>query len=273
MVGIYKITNTVNQKIYIGQSIDIKKRFSRHKTSAFNKNSTMYNSSFYKAIRKYGLSAFTFEILEECPKDVLDDKEQQYIKQYQSNDARYGYNMTEGGKDCPSAPQKLNQDKAKQIVLELKNTNKTNQQIASQFGVSEACVRQIGYGEIWHFDKESYPIRTKRPRSSNGVHVKPRPRITNRCAHCGKNIWKESTMCAECQRNWQKEQSYNKLPDPIILAQKITSLGFFATGKEFNVSDTTIRKWCKKLQIPHTKKELSVWYHKRINGTNTTCYE
>ena len=107
MVGIYKITNTVNQKIYIGQSINIKKRLSRHKTSAFNENARMYNSNFYKAIRKYGLSAFTFEILEECPKDALDDKEQQYIKQYQSNDARYGYNMTEGGKDCPSPPQKL----------------------------------------------------------------------------------------------------------------------------------------------------------------------
>lgn len=273
MVGIYKITNTVNQKIYIGQSINIKKRLSRHKTSAFNENARMYNSNFYKAIRKYGLSAFTFEILEECPKDALDDKEQQYIKQYQSNDARYGYNMTEGGKDCPSTPQKLTQDKAKQIVLELKNTNKTNQQIASQFGVSEACVRQIGYGEIWHFDEESYPIRTKRPRSPNGKHVKPRSRITNRCTPCEKNIWQKSTLCAECQRNWQKEQSYNRLPDPIILAQQIVSLGFFATGKEYNVSDTIIRKWCKKLQIPHTKKELAVWCQKRINDINNTCHE
>ena len=51
--GIYKITNLVNNKVYIGQSTNILKRFNAHKSRAFNPKNSQYESHLYRAIRKY----------------------------------------------------------------------------------------------------------------------------------------------------------------------------------------------------------------------------
>lgn len=59
MIGIYKITNNINNKIYIGQSVHIKRRWAEHcKPSS--------DSLISKAIKKYGKDNFTFEIIEKC---------------------------------------------------------------------------------------------------------------------------------------------------------------------------------------------------------------
>lgn len=87
--GIYKITNKINNKIYIGQSVDIIDRFRRHKRAKDD-------YIIHKAIRKYGVDNFTFEIIEECPREELDDKEKFWIKYYNSF-SNNGYNMTPGG--------------------------------------------------------------------------------------------------------------------------------------------------------------------------------
>lgn len=95
MIGIYKITNIINGKTYIGQSVNIEKRFKTHKTNAFNKKNKEYNKLLYRAFRKYGIENFIFEIIEECPKEMLNEKESHYIKLYNSN--INGYNLTNGG--------------------------------------------------------------------------------------------------------------------------------------------------------------------------------
>ena len=64
MIGIYKITNKLNNKSYIGQTIDIERRWRSHKTEPFNPNSDAYNTLFYRAIRKYGIDSFIFEIID-----------------------------------------------------------------------------------------------------------------------------------------------------------------------------------------------------------------
>lgn len=70
MIGIYKITNTVNNKKYIGQSVNIMDRWREHRKRA--NNGTAY---LYQAMRKYDISNFVFEILEECLVEELNDKE------------------------------------------------------------------------------------------------------------------------------------------------------------------------------------------------------
>lgn len=86
--GIYKITNKTNGKAYIGASENIKKRFGNHK---YQKGSSMY-----PIIKKYGKENFTFEILEECSKSKLIDKEKYYIKLHGTKIPN-GYNLTDGG--------------------------------------------------------------------------------------------------------------------------------------------------------------------------------
>ncbi len=98
--GIYKITNKYNNKSYIGKSKHIELRWKQHTTEPFNPNSDAYNTLFYRAIRKYGLSAFDFSILEECTENQLNEREKYWIQYYNTfilNPNSCGYNMTIGG--------------------------------------------------------------------------------------------------------------------------------------------------------------------------------
>ena len=91
---IYKVTNTVNGKVYIGQTIhELHKRQIKHFSKANEEKPSMY---FHKALKKYGKDSFTWDIIEQCSsKRELDDMEFHYIKQYDS--FKNGYNMTLGG--------------------------------------------------------------------------------------------------------------------------------------------------------------------------------
>ena len=73
MIGIYCIRNKVNNKIYIGSSVDIDRRFRKHRTQLNTKVHS--NKHLIKAYHKYGKDNFEFIILEECLKEDLIDRE------------------------------------------------------------------------------------------------------------------------------------------------------------------------------------------------------
>lgn len=73
--GIYCITNKINNKQYIGQSVDIKKRFREHCFSARHPENKDYNMPIHLAMAKYGIENFQIEILELCNRDKLNEKE------------------------------------------------------------------------------------------------------------------------------------------------------------------------------------------------------
>lgn len=91
--GIYYIKNTLNNNMYIGQSVNIRTRFSAHKSSL--KNNKHYNEKLQEDFNKYGMNIFEFGVLEECKRESLDEKEQYYIKKY--NTVESGYNNASGG--------------------------------------------------------------------------------------------------------------------------------------------------------------------------------
>ena len=95
MIGIYKIENLTNGKCYIGQAVNIQKRWNAHKNVYTKENDIAYNYPLYRAFRKYGIDKFEFTILEECKVEDLNAKEVEYIKKY--NSFFGGYNQTLGG--------------------------------------------------------------------------------------------------------------------------------------------------------------------------------
>lgn len=97
--GIYKITNKINNKIYIGCSINIEHRWSQHKWESQNSKLPTYNYSLHQAFRKYGIENFSFEIIEECEESLLNEKEIYWIDFY--NSYQKGYNETKGGDRGP----------------------------------------------------------------------------------------------------------------------------------------------------------------------------
>lgn len=91
MVGVYKITSP-SKKIYIGQSVDIKKRWKYHKSVYKNKKSKLYSSFI-----KYGVDNHTFEIIALCLKEDLNDMEKYYVDLFQTFNSKKGLNLKDGG--------------------------------------------------------------------------------------------------------------------------------------------------------------------------------
>ena len=93
---IYKITNKINGKSYIGQTIqNVKERFYQHCATKCSK--AVSNMAIHRAIKKYGKSNFTVEVIEEIDSANLNDRERYWIKCY--NSYNNGYNSTKGGQD------------------------------------------------------------------------------------------------------------------------------------------------------------------------------
>lgn len=93
ITGIYKITNQENDKCYIGQSVDVAKRWKDHAKCGLGIDAPQGNK-LYKEMQEIGIWNFSWELLEECPREQLNEKEKFYIELYQSKD--YGYNTTKG---------------------------------------------------------------------------------------------------------------------------------------------------------------------------------
>lgn len=145
MIGIYKITNKLNGKSYIGLSTNIERRWEDHKNP--------YNwerenkKSLYQAFKKYGLNNFKFEILEECSPKDLSSKEKYYIELY---DTFYnGYNSTSGGEDFKydSHPgHKLTQEDIKDIRTRYNNLERKNE----VYNLYRDRIGESGFHKIWN---------------------------------------------------------------------------------------------------------------------------
>lgn len=89
VTGIYKITNMLTQECYIGQAVDVAKRWKDHAKAGLDIDRPMGNK-LYQAMIVDGLWNFSWELLEQCPREDLDEKEKFYIDLYQSRE--FGYN-------------------------------------------------------------------------------------------------------------------------------------------------------------------------------------
>lgn len=94
-IGIYKITNKVNNKCYIGQSVNLKGRIKSHKSMLKHHNED--NDLLNKATLKYGYKNFEIEIIKFCKEEELDNYEKYFINYYNSYKRKNGYNIELGG--------------------------------------------------------------------------------------------------------------------------------------------------------------------------------
>ncbi len=253
MVGIYKITNKINGKVYIGQSVDIEARFRKHRSAPFNPKNDAYFGHFYSAIRKYSLDNFSFQILEECTKAQLDDREKYWIAYFDSYNPQKGYNETKGGQGSQGLRAKLTETEVSKIYELLKNTTLSQTEIANQFGVSQRLISGINSGDSWHNDSLIYPIRS----GSGGKNIKQH----YYCKDCGVEISSsKAERCEKCARI--ASRTVVNRPNRAELKQLIRTLPFTKIATQYGVSDNAIRKWCNVENLPCTKKEIKKYTDK-----------
>lgn len=112
-VGIYGLQNRINKKWYVGQSLDIRKRWGKYRGMQCQAQPKLYN-----ALVKYGVSNFDFQVLEECGSDktTLDQREDHWIEVYDS--INNGYNLKGGGANGKHS----NETKQKMSITKLGKT-------------------------------------------------------------------------------------------------------------------------------------------------------
>lgn len=246
MTGIYKITNLQNNKVYIGQSINIKKRWAAHKTEIYK--TKPQDSPLYRAFIKYGIDNFSFEVIEECPKERLDERERYWIARLKSH-GRLGYNQTDGGDSSFIPAASVSQEEVLQIIKILRESTLTQQNIAELFHTSQATISTINTGFSFPVDGVQYPIRSEFWYTKN-VDVD----VDVYCRNCKVSITKntKNSLCVSCT-NLQKRTVVR--PDRQELKSLIRKLPFTQIAKKFGVSDNAIRKWCDSYQLPrHSRK-------------------
>lgn len=139
---IYLITNEINSKVYIGQTVQsLKKRFSGH--CCYSKSDRSENMYIKRAIHKYGKDKFHISLLEECPIENLNNREKYWINFY--NSYNEGYNLTKGGQDSNYFNLHRLEDtvdikKFEQYILEFKPLAS---EVAKHFGISKCSVYNL----------------------------------------------------------------------------------------------------------------------------------
>ena len=91
--GIYKITDLITEQCYIGQSVNVQDRMKQHCKCGLGIQAPATNK-LYNTMQKDKVWNFTFELLEECPKEKLNEKERFWIQMYQSD--KFGLNTLKG---------------------------------------------------------------------------------------------------------------------------------------------------------------------------------
>ena len=202
-IGIYKLTNIINGKSYIGQSTNIERRWSDYKSLCCTSQPLIYN-----ALKKYGIKNFTFEILEECKKEELNERERYYIKKYNSF-GENGYNLTSGGEQNKLQGKKLSYSEVQEIRLKLRQTRLTLKEIGDLYGVNDDTIGLINTGAAWYEDDVEYPIRSKtltheRPIYQIDIKTKEILKYFNSIADAAKELKLDAAnigLVCNCKRN------------------------------------------------------------------------
>ena len=193
--GVYCIKNLVNEKIYIGSSVNMLRRKKKH--FAELRKRIHCNGYLQSSFDKYGESNFVFYILRECPKDELLDVEQLYMDKYQSYNEENGYNLSKNTKLKPGWAQERTRDKIS------KSTQKEFCKRGHKFTEENSIIKKRDSGRFTKrcracYEK-NYKDRNMKLLQERAKNKKPR-RLINKICKCGEafQFSKTGKWCKLC---------------------------------------------------------------------------
>ena len=203
---IYKITNKINGKIYIGQTIkSLKERWSGHLTSAHHPQPRHAHIGLYLAINKYGAENFDLEVIDEAnSEEELNEKEIYWIRYFDSYNT--GYNMTTGGNQNRTFDYSKHPDAAniKRKMSESKLGGKNNR-------ARKVKCKNIVTGEELFFDSFADAARYFRP-NINTSNKESYVFIGSRCSGKAKKPYKNEWLFAYQENDYPTDYKVSKSP-------------------------------------------------------------
>lgn len=236
-IGIYKIENIQNGKVYIGQSIHIEKRWQEHCKSSSH-------SLIGKTIQKYGKENFSFQILEECLVEELDEKESYYINYFDSIVPK-GYNIVLNSLTNNQIFANYDKDIFEQIVFDIKDNKLSFKEIAHKYDLDLSMIYYLNRGDYHTIENETYPLREVNNNEKKYYY----------CIDCGVEIGKNALRCSKCDHI---KQRVCERPSREEFKNLIRTKSFVELAKQYNVSDKAITKWCKAYNLPSRKKDIKI---------------
>lgn len=177
--SIYKITNLLTNKIYIGYtSRPIQRRFYEHKWEAFNSDCNDNASYLYQSMRKYGTDVFVIDEIIQFDESEYDWKELEkyYIKEYDTLSPN-GYNILSGGDIPPihygddNIKTKISDKNLQLLIQDLKESKLSYADIAKKYNISVSHVYHINQGKSRIQLNITYPIRKYTPQEQLALQV------------------------------------------------------------------------------------------------------
>ena len=162
---IYVISNDVNNKLYVGQTLQtLNKRFNGH--CCYSKSDRSSNMYIKRAIHKYGRDKFHIKLIEECSINLLNEREKYWINYYDSYNT--GYNLTLGGQSSNyfslhRLEDTVDIEKFEQYILEFKPLVG---EVSSHFGISKCSV----YNLIKRLNNPNLILNSYNPRKAKSIN-------------------------------------------------------------------------------------------------------
>lgn len=144
--GIYCISNVLTQKKYIGKSTDIIRRWKEHKSCSEWKRNP--NKALYKDFQNIGIEYFSFQILEECPRECLNNREKYWIEYY--NTFYNGYNGTLGGDGSDGDEAHPNHKLTIQDIVDIRTAYANHERKALVEKKYQDKIGHSGFHKIWN---------------------------------------------------------------------------------------------------------------------------
>ena len=236
LCGIYKITNNINGKVYIGQSINIKERWNDHIKSLNRKDS--HSILLQRAWNKYKQENFSFEILELCSENELDNVEVKYIEFYDS--INNGYNIEPGGNK-----NKRLSDETKKKIGDANRGRCHSEETRQKMSESRIGKNNGMYGK--HHSEESKKKMSDAAKNRPGHRPSDEGLERIRLSNLGKEVSKETRKKISNANKGRVPYNKNQRLVYCVELQKVFK-NPSAAGKELNIRSENIIACCKQIR-------------------------
>lgn len=259
--GVYKITNQVNGKSYIGKTINFRRRYNCYLSGYRYQDTNRINEYFLTSMNKYGIENFIFEVVEECDIDILSDRELHWMLYYNSTNSENGYN--------------LRMDSSTGMIVHDSTRDKISKRIKREYsmGLRDPEVVSKHFREFWQ-DKENLErMRNNVSEARNSFFIQKL--FDGKIVAIWKNInqilthrpsYKWQNIYAACNGNkhsykgykWERVQNIEGYDASLIVEE---SWSLVTYKKQCNIDDNKEIKKSKIYHITHddASKERIYW--------------